>query len=108
MTIMTPKDFEVLAANAAFLMAASSGNVKMAINMLQHNPDLAEIRVENWMLPIHIAASGGHRQIALLLYRSFIRDKFDKLTPEQRLQIFFTILKNNIFGKASHRLLFHC
>ena len=108
MTIITPEDFGVLAANRAFLMAASSGNVKMARDMLQNNPDLAEIRVENWMLPIHIAASGGHRQIALLLYRSFIRDKFDELTSEQKVQIFFTTLKNNIFGKASHPLPFHC
>ena len=101
---MSAEEMKVLNAdeNKAFYMAVSSGDVTKARPMLEKNPGLATINIQNGMLPIHMAASYGHRQmLGLLMSRSF-----EHLEWEQKVQLFFTTLKNSLYGNETHPFLF--
>ena len=130
---MSPEEFHVLAADdrRAFCEAVCSGNVGKAKSMLGEKPGLARINLPNGLLPIHMAASWGHRQMLMLLFWTRFdnptpRQKvgfddptprqnvgfddptpeqkvgFDDLTWEQKVRLFFTTVKNCIYGKATH------
>ena len=106
MAMMSPEEFKVFITdkNSDFYEAVSSGNVKKVETKLKENADLAKIKLPNGMLPIHMAASCGHGQVVMLLYRHAENNVV--LTKEQKMELFFTAIKNNIFGKATRLSFF--
>ena len=54
--------------NTAFFIAAAMGRVEHAELMFEKNEKLTSIRGEKEMLPIHIAALGGHERMVEFLY----------------------------------------
>ncbi|KAJ0016830.1 hypothetical protein Pint_10999 [Pistacia integerrima] len=55
--------------NTAFFIAAAMGRVEHAELMFEKNEKLTSIRGEKEMLPIHIAAQGGHERMVESLYK---------------------------------------
>ena len=103
MTILNAREFKDLNAveNKGFYIAISSGDLKKVKTMLQGKPDLAGTKLPNGMLPIQMAASWGHGKVVMHLYNS-PDSKVNQLSEEQKIELFFTALTNNIIGKATH------
>ncbi|KAJ0018580.1 hypothetical protein Pint_11205 [Pistacia integerrima] len=55
--------------NTAFLIAAAMGRVEHAQLMFEKKGELPSIRGDKEMLPIHIAAQGGHERMVEFLYK---------------------------------------
>ena len=85
--------------NGDFFLAVSSGNVEEAEYKLQENPGLAKIKIQNGMLPIHIAALCGQRKT---LQRLFHQPGLDDLEWEQKVQLFFITIKKDMYGNEIH------
>ena len=102
------QDMEIVKAdgNAAFCMAAISGNVEIATILLCKNPRLAWIRGHEDMLPIHLASSVGHPRMVKFLFKR-TREDMHIISFQDIVRLFFLALTNNIYSKLSnHNLKF--
>ena len=88
--------------NTAFCDAVTAGSVTVAKILLKKDPDLAFIRSGQNSTPLLIAVLSGHREMARLLFRQN-ETHLDHLEPDHLLEIIFTSIETDMFGK--HMLL---
>ncbi|KAJ0018599.1 hypothetical protein Pint_12281 [Pistacia integerrima] len=67
---MNPEDLEIKndSENTAFCLATALGNLELARKMLGKNRELGNIHGEKEMLPIHMGAQTGHKEMVEFLY----------------------------------------
>lgn len=90
--------------NTAFCFAVAAGNMSMAKLMIDTNGTLPQISGGEGMSPLYMAALFGHEEMAFYLYPQFK----EKVTNDirERDGIFFTCIKNDLYGKCFLLLLF--
>ncbi|XP_059438832.1 uncharacterized protein LOC132171518 [Corylus avellana] len=100
---MNPKELEFKNSNGdtALSIAALSGNVKLAKEMVTKNNKLPMIRNNKGILPLLTAAMHKHRDMVLYLYS--VTD-FDQLTSAERIQLLLCTISWDMYDKA-HEIL---
>ncbi|KAJ0016951.1 hypothetical protein Pint_11007 [Pistacia integerrima] len=85
----------------AFFLAAASGRVELVKLMFGMNTELPSIRRYDEMLPIHIAAQEGHKEMATYLYEV----TKDKLTDDDRIKFLRDLVdRTDLFDVALNLL----
>jgi hypothetical protein len=96
---MTPNELEFKNNNGdtALLIAALSGNVKIAKKLVGMKIELTSIRNKQKHLPLLTAAM--HRQKDMVLYLYGVT-KFTELTPEERIKLFLYLIFCDSYGMS--------
>lgn len=79
----------------ALCLAAASGIVEIAQQMVEKNKELTLIRNSYGMTPLFIAASLGRTEMASYL---FYETSFQALSSIERTQILFATISNDLYG----------
>ncbi|GJX18836.1 ankyrin repeat-containing protein [Tanacetum coccineum] len=79
--------------NTAFWIASATGNVNMAMVMMEKNPSLQYIRGANSLLPLAKSASGGKYKIVKYLYDVSQKMIGDHWTNEDRALVLVNCVK---------------
>ena len=82
----------------ALYLAAASGIVEIAQQMVEKNRELTLIRNRHEMTPLHIAAFLGRGEMASYL---FSETSFQALSEIERTQILFATISNDLY-RMSH------
>ncbi|PWA53724.1 Ankyrin repeat-containing protein [Artemisia annua] len=103
-SLMEKKDLELQDNNSytAFCLAVSNGDVKMAEILLKENKDLIDIPTNQGMMPLHIAASTGRRDMVEFLYDNSksMQLQGDFWTRENQICFLLACLKADCFDIA--------
>uniref|UniRef100_A0A7N2MWI9 Ankyrin repeat-containing protein n=1 Tax=Quercus lobata TaxID=97700 RepID=A0A7N2MWI9_QUELO len=84
----------------ALYLAAASGNVIIAEEMVEKNNKLTLTHIESGkrkFTPLHIAALLGHREMVSFL---FAETSFEYLSPEERIELLVATISNDLFGMS--------
>ncbi|XP_030941529.1 ankyrin repeat-containing protein ITN1-like [Quercus lobata] len=84
----------------ALYLAAASGNVIIAEEMVEKNNKLTLTHIESGkrkFTPLHIAALLGHREMVSFL---FAETSFEYLSPEERIELLVATISNDLFDIA--------
>ncbi|XP_031275325.1 ankyrin repeat-containing protein ITN1-like [Pistacia vera] len=83
--------------NNAFFLVAASGRMELATIMLAKNEELPSIRGVQYMLPIHIAAKHGHKEMIGYLYEV----TKEKLAEEDGVDLLHSLIsRTDLFDVA--------
>lgn len=96
---MTQQDLEIKnsAGNTAFYLAAIAGHVDCCETMIAKNENLAVIRGQDGMLPVHVATLIGYRKIVQALSSGNLLEKMDFKDIER---LFFMAINCSMYGKT--------
>lgn len=83
--------------NTALCFAAASGIKEIAKMMVDMNPDLPLIPGNSELIPLHMAALFGHRDMVMYLY---FHTDLTSLSNVQLVDLFHAIISADIFGKT--------
>ncbi|GJV24213.1 ankyrin repeat-containing protein [Tanacetum coccineum] len=86
--------------NTAFWIASATGNVNMAMVMMEKNPSLLYIRGANSLLPLAKSASGGKYKIVKYLYDVSQKMIGGHWTNEDRALVLVNCVKRELFDIA--------
>ncbi|GJY67967.1 ankyrin repeat-containing protein [Tanacetum coccineum] len=86
--------------NTAFWIASATGNVNMAMVMMEKNPSLQYIRGANSLLPLAKSASGGKYKIVKYLYDVSQKMIGNHWTNEDRASVLVNCVKRELFDLA--------
>ncbi|KAL1223220.1 Ankyrin repeat-containing protein ITN1 [Cardamine amara subsp. amara] len=87
--------------NTALCFAAASGIKDIAKMMVDMNPELPLIEGNNELIPLHMAALFGHRDMVMYLYS---HTDLKRLSDMQRIDLFHAIISADIFDIALRML----
>ncbi|KAJ4702451.1 Ankyrin repeat family protein [Melia azedarach] len=82
--------------STALFLAAASGKVELAQEMMKKNESIAMVPDRHGTLPIHIAASLGHKEMVNYLYEA----TGYSLIEEHRKNLFITCIKTDLYDIA--------
>ncbi|KAJ4702427.1 Ankyrin repeat family protein [Melia azedarach] len=88
------------AGSTALALAAVSGNVKLAKDLMKNNKAIAMVRDKHDTLPIDFAASLGHKDMVDYLYQENGRC----LTEEDRKELFVSSIETDLYDFAKRLL----
>ncbi|KAL9670996.1 hypothetical protein QQ045_008559 [Rhodiola kirilowii] len=103
-SLMNPADI-ALTNNSnytALYFAAASGVVDIAKALVEKDENLPFVRGKEGLTPLHVAASSGHRD--MVNYLSPLTDLPDILTFEDRVELFISVIKTNLYDVALNML----
>ena len=104
--LMEVKDLELKNkyGQTALYLAAASGNVIIAKEMVERNDKLTLIRCEGEMkcTPLYIAALLGRREMVSYL---FSVTPFECLSPDERIELLVATISYNLFGKSHFSMI---
>jgi hypothetical protein len=83
--------------DTALTIAAHSGNVKIAMEIVKRNDILPMTRNEKEILPLLTAATHKHRDMMLYLYSV---TNFNRLTPAERIQLLLCTISLDMYGMS--------
>ena len=82
--------------NTALTYAAATGNVNIAMSMLDINSDLPNLH--SGVKPLCMAASLGHRKMVQLLY-SKTKEAVREWKEDEQGDLFITCIESDLYGK---------
>ncbi|KAJ0018612.1 hypothetical protein Pint_12288 [Pistacia integerrima] len=99
---MNPEDLEIKNhdGNTAFCLVAASGNLQLARKMFCKNSELRNIHGEKEMLPIHMGAQSGHKEMVEFLYDI----SGDYLNDEDHIKLINSLIRSGLYGLAHNYL----
>ena len=86
------------AGDMALSFAAATGKGELAEAMLIENEDLATTRGGGGMLPVHMAAYLGHKDMARFLYG---KTRKRLITDHDRKDLLVVLINGDMYGKPS-------